>query len=93
MKQYKESIQQIQTSIQKKLSAGTHVVIVGDNSVGQDTKAVVVIDEVDKYLSPLYTARIFPYLQERFPCYTFCVTTHARDLLKYASDYILCPLM
>lgn len=69
------------------------MVIVGDNSVGQDTKAVVVIDEVDKYLSPLYTARIFPYLQERFPCYTFCVTTHARDLLKYASDYILCPLM
>lgn len=64
-----------------------------EDSVGQDTRAVIVIDEIDKYLSPLYTAKIFPYLQGRFPNYIFCVSTHARDLLKYASNYILCPLM
>lgn len=56
------------------------------------TEAVVVIDEIDKYLSPSYTAKIFPFLYENFPKFTLCVTTHSKDLLKYASDYILCPL-
>lgn len=54
--------------------------------------AVVIIDEIDKYLSPAYTAKILPLLQEKFPEFTLCVTTHSRDLLKYAADYLLCPL-
>lgn len=63
-----------------------------EDSIEQGVKAVIVIDEIDKYLSPTYTAKILPYLEERFPDYTFCVTTHARDTLKYVSDYILCIL-
>lgn len=63
-----------------------------EEHISPDAKAIVLIDEIDKYLSPSYTAKIFPYLQERFPLWTFCVTTHSRDLLKYASNYILCPL-
>lgn len=63
-----------------------------ENQISADSKIIVVLDEIDKYLSPSYTAKIFPYLQERFPLWTFCVTTHSRDLLKYTSNYILCPL-
>lgn len=55
-------------------------------------KMVVIIDEIDKYLSPFYTAKIFPYLEEQFPQFVWCLTTHSKDLLKYASNYMLCPL-
>lgn len=56
-------------------------------------RVVVIIDEVDKYLSPFYTAKIFPYLQEQFPQFIWCLTTHSKDLLKYASNFTLCPLV
>lgn len=42
----------------------------------------VVIDELDEYLSPKYSSRIFNYLQEQFPMMSFLVTTHSIDLVE-----------
>lgn len=46
-------------------------------------KGYVVIDEIDEYLSPKYSARIFNFLQEQFSELNFLVTTHSLDKGKY----------
>lgn len=55
-------------------------------------RGILIMDEIDKYLSPSFTAKIIPFLQEKFPELILCVTTHARDLLMYATDYLVCPM-
>lgn len=44
--------------------------------------AVVVIDEIDEYLSPRYSARILNFLQKEFAELNFVVTTHSIDLVE-----------
>lgn len=45
-------------------------------------RGLVVIDEIDEYLSPKYSARICNFLQSQFPRLVFLVTTHSLDLVK-----------
>ena len=45
-------------------------------------QGLAVIDEIDEYLSPKYSAEILNYLQEQFPNLNFLVTTHSLELVK-----------
>lgn len=45
-------------------------------------QGLIVIDEIDEYLSPKYSAEILNYLQNQFPDMNFLVTTHSLDLVK-----------
>lgn len=49
-------------------------------------RGFVVIDEIDEYLSPKYSAQIFNFLQEEFPELDFLITTHSLDLVKSANN-------
>lgn len=46
----------------------------------------VVIDELDEFLSPKYSARIFEFLKKKFPWGRWLITTHSCDLVAYAMD-------
>lgn len=46
------------------------------------SEGLVVIDEIDEYLSPKYSAEIYNFLQKQFPKLVFLVTTHSLDLVK-----------
>ena len=48
--------------------------------------AWVVIDELDEYLSPRYSAVILEFLKEKFPWGKWIVTTHSCDLVAYTQD-------
>lgn len=49
-------------------------------------RGLVVIDEIDEYLSPRYSAEILNYLQNQFPGMNFLVTTHSLDLVKFTKN-------
>lgn len=49
-------------------------------------RAVVIIDELDEFLSPGYAYKIFPFLKEQFPKMDFIVTTHSGDLVAGAQN-------
>ena len=49
-------------------------------------RAVVIIDELDEFLSPGYAYKIFPFLKEQFPQMDFIVTTHSGDLVAGAQN-------
>lgn len=49
-------------------------------------RAVVIIDELDEFLSPGYAYKIFPFLKEEFPRMDFIVTTHSADLTAGAQN-------
>ena len=46
----------------------------------------IVIDELDEFLSPKYSARIMEFLKAEFPWAKWIVTTHSCDLVAYTSD-------
>lgn len=46
----------------------------------------VIIDEVDEFLSPRYSATILSFLRKRFPWARWIVTTHSCDLVAYTQD-------
>lgn len=46
------------------------------------TRGLVVIDEIDEYLSPKYSAQIYNFLQIQFQKLVFLATTHSLDLVK-----------
>lgn len=48
--------------------------------------AWVVIDELDEFLSPKYSARILEFLKEEFPWAKWLITTHSCDLIVNTSD-------
>ena len=48
--------------------------------------AVVIIDELDEFLSPGYAYKIFPFLRAQFPQMDFIVTTHSGDLVAGAQN-------
>ena len=54
--------------------------------------AWIVIDELDEYLSPKYSAKILSYLQHQFPELSFLVTTHSIDLVEASEDVNLIVL-
>lgn len=45
-------------------------------------KGIVVIDEIDEYLSPKYSAEILNFLHDEFSNIHFIVTTHSLDLVE-----------
>ena len=49
-------------------------------------EAWIVIDELDEFLSPKYSARIMEFLKAEFPWANWIVTTHSCDLVAYTSD-------
>ncbi|HJC57273.1 MAG TPA: ATP-binding protein [Candidatus Eisenbergiella intestinipullorum] len=49
-------------------------------------RAMVIIDELDEFLSPGYAYKIFPFLKEQFPRMEFIVTTHSADLVAGAQN-------
>ena len=49
-------------------------------------RAVVIIDELDEFLSPGYAYKIFHFLKEQFPQMDFIVTTHSGDLVAGAQN-------
>lgn len=44
-------------------------------------KGIIVIDEVDEFLSPKHSGRILNFLMEKFPENYFIVSTHSSDLI------------
>lgn len=48
--------------------------------------AIVVIDELDEFLSPGYAFVIFQFLKEKFPQMDFVITTHSCDLVAGAKN-------
>ncbi len=55
-----------------------------------ETKALqyawIVIDELDEYLSPRYSAAILKFLKKTFPWARWIVTTHSCDLVASSND-------
>lgn len=50
------------------------------------SNAWIVIDELDEFLSPGYSAKILPFLKKRFPWGKWLITTHSCDLVAQAQD-------
>lgn len=48
--------------------------------------AMVIIDELDEFLSPGYARKIFLFLKENFPEMEFIITTHSCDLVVGAKN-------
>ncbi len=48
--------------------------------------AWIVIDELDEYLSPRYSAEILQFLKKVFPWGRWIVTTHSCDLVAFSND-------
>lgn len=55
-------------------------------------KAMVIIDELDEFLSPGYSFSIMPFLKAQFPKMEFIVTTHSCDLVAGAQNANLIAL-
>ena len=49
-------------------------------------RAVVIIDELDEFLSPGYAYKTFPFLNEQNPQMDFIVSTHSGDLVAGAQN-------
>lgn len=47
---------------------------------------MVIIDELDEFLSPGYAYKIFPFLKKRFRQMEFVITTHSCDLVSGAQN-------
>ena len=51
-----------------------------------EQEAVVVIDELDEYLSPGTAVRLYPFLREHFPELSYLCSTHSAEILSGARD-------
>lgn len=49
-------------------------------------KVWIVIDELDEFLSPKYSAIIFEFLKSTFPWAQWLITTHSCDLVAHTAD-------
>lgn len=49
-------------------------------------KRLVVIDEIDEFLSPKTAGRLFPFLKSNFSELTFIITTHSADFIATAEN-------
>ncbi len=52
----------------------------------QLSKPIVIIDELDEFLSPRYASKIYPFIRANFPKIKFIVTTHSIDLVVEAKE-------
>lgn len=48
-------------------------------------RGTVVIDEIDEFISPKYSAKIFNYLREEFDEVNFVISTHSADLVAFSN--------
>lgn len=55
-------------------------------SVREKDEVMVVIDELDEFLSPSNAEKIFPFLVEKFPQMKFIVSTHSSELIRTAES-------
>ena len=55
-------------------------------AVNGEAQGVVVIDEIDEYLSPRYSSKILEFLKSKFANMTFIVATHSIDLVENVED-------
>ena len=46
----------------------------------------IIIDELDEYLSPKYSAAILEFLKKKFPWGRWVVTTHSCDLVAFTNN-------
>lgn len=51
------------------------------NSATEVKKPIVVIDEIDEFLSPRISSRIWHFLKEKFPEFRLVVSTHSADVV------------
>lgn len=51
-----------------------------------DEKKVIVIDEVDEYLSPKNAGKLYPFLVKTFQDMRFIFATHSADFIAYAQN-------
>lgn len=58
----------------------------------QSSDLVVIIDEIDQFLSASNAAKFFNFIRNEFPHYRFVVTTHSADLLVNSTRYKLIVL-
>ena len=56
------------------------------NSVLEDEQIIVVIDELDEFLSPANAAKIFPFLVNNFSQMKFVISTHSSDIVRTAEN-------
>lgn len=49
-------------------------------------RGFIVIDELDEYLSPKYSTKIYNFLQTQFTKMNFFVTTHSLDMVKATNN-------
>lgn len=56
-----------------------------DEVLGNE-KGIVVIDELDEFLSPSNAGNILPFLLKHFPHMQFVVSTHSSDLVRTAEN-------
>lgn len=50
------------------------------------TRGLVIIDEIDEFLSPRYAAAIWKFLKKNFPLIDIVATTHSGDLVMGANN-------
>lgn len=55
-------------------------------ALGCKEKPVVVIDEIDEYLSPVNAGKFYFLLKKEFSNLTFVLTTHSADVIAVASE-------
>lgn len=55
------------------------------NPVGEAERALVIIDEIDEYLSPKNAGKFFLFLKENFSEIDFIVTTHSAEVVAAAT--------
>lgn len=55
------------------------------NPVKNQERALVIIDEIDEYLSPNNAGKLFELIKKQFPEMDFIVTTHSPEVIAVAS--------
>lgn len=55
------------------------------NPVKNQERALVIIDEIDEYLSPNNADKLFELIKKQFPEMDFIVTTHSPEVIAVAS--------
>lgn len=63
------------------------------NNVGKESiSKVVVIDEINEFLSVKNEKKIIPFLNDKFPAFKFIVTTHSVDVIASVNDFNIIAL-
>lgn len=88
----KEKIVKYQEQQEGKLSNGVQALVriflemLYIQEVTENKEILLVIDELDEFLSPSNAANIFPFLSEKFSNMKFVISTHSADLVRTAKE-------